>query len=208
MTQLHGAGRCQTRSMAASLYASSPVAEIVFAASMAAFVAGEVQQTVRARRRGTLSNPRDELVFRALFALGVLALPVGLALVPAADFGGVVAFVLGMVVLWAGIALRWWSFTTLGGLFTMVVQVSPGQRIVDRGPYRFVRHPSYTGLILAVLGCGVVLGNWAGVLLAVTLITAALVYRLLREERALSAASGAAYRDFARGRARLVPHVW
>lgn len=194
--------------MATPLYGSSVLAEAIFGASVVVFVAGEVQQTVRARRGGTRSSIRDELVFRVLFVLGVLALPAGLALVPSADFGGIAAFVIGLLVLWAGILLRWWSFAALGVLFTMVVKVSAGQQIVDRGPYHFVRHPSYTGLILAFLGCGIVLGNWAGAVVAVAIVTTALVYRLLREERALIAANGTAYLDYAQGRARLVPYIW
>lgn len=194
--------------MAAPLYGTSVLAEIIFGASMVVFVAGEVQQTLRGRHQGARSSVLDELVFRVIFVLGVLALPAGVALVPAADFGGIAAFVSGLVVLWAGILLRWWSFAALGGLFTMVVKASAAQQIVDRGPYHYVRHPSYTGLILVILGCGIVLGNWIGAVVAVVIITTGLIYRLLREERALIAASGRAYLDYARGRARLVPGIW
>ena len=79
---------------------------------------------------------------------------------------------------------------------------------MQRGPYRVVRHPSYTGLLIAFLGCGLMLGNWVGLLASLALILVAIVYRLRIEERALTATLGDAYRRFAATRARLVPFVW
>ncbi|WP_238384870.1 methyltransferase family protein [Segeticoccus rhizosphaerae] len=63
---------------------------------------------------------------------------------------------------WLGLLLRWWSFATLGRYFTTVVKTSADQVVVSRGPYRALRHPSYTGLLAAFLGCGLMLGNWVG----------------------------------------------
>jgi protein-S-isoprenylcysteine O-methyltransferase Ste14 len=186
----------------------SHVARITFDASVALFVAGELAQTLR-RRRNARGDVWPEVVFRVVFFAGVLILPAGRALVPAAQIGGGVAvFVLGGVVGWVGLLLRWWSFATLGSYFTTVVKTSPDQQIVDRGPYRVLRHPSYTGLLLAFLGCGLMLGNWVALAGSSPLMLAGLVYRLLGEERALFAAVGDTYLDFAKSRARLVPFVW
>jgi len=80
--------------------------------------------------------------------------------------------------------------------------------MVDRGPYRWVRHPGYTGLVMAFLGFSLMLGNWVGVVTSVILILAAVIYRLRGEERALVGARGAAYLDYAKGRARLLPFIW
>jgi protein-S-isoprenylcysteine O-methyltransferase Ste14 len=80
--------------------------------------------------------------------------------------------------------------------------------VVSRGPYRVLRHPSYTGLLAALLGCGLMLGNWVGTAASSLLILLALIYRLLREEQAMIDALGDAYLDFAKDRARLVPFVW
>ncbi|HAG61019.1 MAG TPA: hypothetical protein DEP82_05720 [Arthrobacter bacterium] len=101
-----------------------------------------------------------------------------------------------------------WSFAALGRLFTTVVKASADQPIVDRGPYRWVRHPGYTGLVMAFLGFSLMLGNWVGVVTSVILILAAVIYRLRGEERALVGARGAAYLDYAKGRARLLPFIW
>ena len=79
---------------------------------------------------------------------------------------------------------------------------------MDRGPYRVLRHPSYTGLLLVFLGVGVMAGNTAGAAGATGLLLIAVVYRIRIEERALVAALGDRYRHFAAHRARLVPFVW
>ena len=78
----------------------------------------------------------------------------------------------------------------------------------DRGPYRLLRHPSYTGLLCTCLGIGLALGNWVALLLAIVPTTIAIVYRIRVEERALLAGIGEPYRQFCATRARLIPHVW
>jgi protein-S-isoprenylcysteine O-methyltransferase Ste14 len=71
-----------------------------------------------------------------------------------------------------------------------------------------LRHPSYTGLLAALLGYGVMLGNWVVTCVSFLAVLLALILRLLREEHAMIVALGEAYTDFAKGRARLVPFVW
>jgi protein-S-isoprenylcysteine O-methyltransferase Ste14 len=148
------------------------------------------------------------MLFRAMFFGGILLLPAGRAVTPGATIGGPWLFALGVVIGWLGLLLRWWAFVTLGKYFTVVVTTSENQPVVDSGPYRVLRHPSYTGLLLAVAGCGLMLGNWVGTAGAVVVISIALIYRLRIEERALIAELGNRYRDFAASRARLIPHVW
>jgi protein-S-isoprenylcysteine O-methyltransferase Ste14 len=117
-------------------------------------------------------------------------------------------FVFGLVLMAAGIAIRQWAVALLGPLFTTDVRVHPGQAVVETGPYRWIRHPSYTGLSLIFLGVGVALGNWASLLALAVLPTVGLVVRVRVEERALLDGLGEPYRRFAASRARLVPGVW
>jgi protein-S-isoprenylcysteine O-methyltransferase Ste14 len=56
----------------------------------------------------------------------------------------------GVVVMWLGLALRIWAIAALGGAFRTTVEVEPGQTVVSTGPYRWIRHPSYAGLLLIV----------------------------------------------------------
>ncbi len=139
---------------------TSDLARLVFEVSAGAFAAGELFQVFHVRRGATRANLRAELVFRAIFFSGILLLPIGRAVVSPAGIGGGWWFALGAVIGWLGLLLRWWSFVCLGKYFTLVVKTSDEQPVVDRGPYRVLRHPSYTGLLLAVAGAGLMLGNW------------------------------------------------
>jgi protein-S-isoprenylcysteine O-methyltransferase Ste14 len=187
----------------------SASAAIVFDVSLTAFAAGELLQALRTRRGATRVDLRAETLFRATFFSGIALLPVGRAVIPGAAIGGGVwLFVLGLVIVWLGLLLRWWSFVTLGKYFTLVVKTSDDQPVVDRGPYRVLRHPSYTGLLLAVVGCGLTLGNWVSTAGAAGVVLIALIYRLRIEERAMTAALGNRYQDLAASRARLLPYVW
>jgi len=187
----------------------SDEARLVFELSVGAFVLGEFSQALRVRRGATRANLGAEALFRAMFFGGILLIPIGRAVVPnAAIGGGVWSFSLGVLIGWLGLLLRWWSFVILGKYFTVVLKTSEDQSVVDRGPYRLLRHPSYTGLLLALLGCGLIYENWISTAGSVAIVLAALVYRIRIEERALNAALGDRYSDFAAGRARLVPFLW
>jgi protein-S-isoprenylcysteine O-methyltransferase Ste14 len=120
----------------------------------------------------------------------------------------VVAGWCGLVLLLAARALRQWSFRTLGRYFTFTVQTSSDQTVVATGPYRFVRHPSYTALLLAAAAGGLYVGNWLSLLALVAAVAAGLAYRITVEERALTTDVGPAYRDYAATHKRLVPFVW
>jgi protein-S-isoprenylcysteine O-methyltransferase Ste14 len=184
-------------------------AVVVLSITATAFVAGELWQAFRLRRGVAPAGAVGEVLFRLLFFVGILLLPLGASVAPGAVIpDGVGTFVIGAVAGWLGLLLRWWCFVALGRYFTVVVKTTSDQVVVERGPYRFLRHPSYTGLLLALLGCGVMLGNWVGTLAAFAVLLAAVVYRLRIEERALTASLGEDYRVFARQRARLVPFIW
>ena len=115
---------------------------------------------------------------------------------------------LGLIFLLAGIALRLWSFQTLGRYFTFTVQTSSDQPVIAEGPYQVIRHPGYAGLLLAIIGVGFFLGNWVSAMGLPLLVTAGLAYRIRVEERALLQALGDTYRDYAATRKRLVPLLW
>ena len=188
-----GDGRCHACRVAATPYIQqSHGAVVVLSISVVAFSAGELLQVFRLRRGVAHVSAVGEVLFRLLFFVGILLLPLGASVAPGAVVpGGVVAFVVGAVAGWLGLLLRWWCFVVLGRYFTVVVTTASDQVVVDRGPYRFLRHPSYTGLLLALLCCGVMVGNWVGTLAAFAVLLAAVVYRLRMEERA-----------------RLVPFIW
>jgi protein-S-isoprenylcysteine O-methyltransferase Ste14 len=116
--------------------------------------------------------------------------------------------VVGVVVMWLGLALRAWAIVALGASFRTTVEVDPGQPVVARGPYRWIRHPSYTGLLLIVAGFGLAAGSWLSFAACLLLPLPAIVHRIHVEEAELEHVLGDAYRGYASGRARLVPRVW
>ena len=119
-----------------------------------------------------------------------------------------VAFAIGLVILVAGLVLRGWSVKTLGSYFTAAVKVSIDQPVVSAGPYRVLRHPSYTGLLLAMTGVGLASANWVSLIGMTVLPLAGLLWRIRAEERALLATLGDPYRAYAAQHKRLVPLVW
>ena len=118
------------------------------------------------------------------------------------------AYGVGVLVFVLGLALRWYAILHLGRFFTVDVAIASDHRVVDDGPYRWVRHPSYTGAIVAFAGFGICLGNWLSLALLVVLVGWAFARRIVVEEAALTAALGDAYRAYAARTRRLVPGVY
>lgn len=115
---------------------------------------------------------------------------------------------IGVGVLCAGAALRYWAVRTLGRFFTVTVEVGEGHELVDDGPYALLRHPSYTGMLTVYLGVGIALDSWSSIVAVLALPTAAVVNRIAREEAMLRGRLGGAYDAYANRTKRLVPGVW
>ena len=114
----------------------------------------------------------------------------------------------GLVVLAAGVALRTWAIVTLGRLFKFVVVIQDGHRVVTSGPYRLLRHPSYTGGLGAFLGAGIALDSWLSILALVFIPLLAVLVRIHLEEAELATAPGPEYTRYASRTHRLVPGLW
>ncbi len=132
--------------------------------------------------------------FEPLFHLG----PTAMASLYAA---GIALFV-------SGLALRWYAVGYLGRWFTYDVAIAADHRVVDTGPYRLIRHPAYTGSLMAFLGLGLCGGNLVGLAVLVTPIALAFLRRIAVEEGALAAALGPAYTAYMGRTRRLVPFVY
>jgi protein-S-isoprenylcysteine O-methyltransferase Ste14 len=117
-----------------------------------------------------------------------------------------VVFLVGLLLMIAGMVLRWYSIRVLGNSFTCEVATRPGQQVVEAGPYQWVRHPSYTGSLLTVLGMLLCLCNVVS-LAALIVAVAGYANRIRVEERALANDLGDPYRDYMRRTKRLIPFV-
>jgi protein-S-isoprenylcysteine O-methyltransferase Ste14 len=116
--------------------------------------------------------------------------------------------VVGVIVMWLGLAIRGWAIATLGSAFRTTVEVDPGQAVVSTGPYKRVRHPSYSGLLLIVAGFGLAVGNWLALAICLVLPLPAVLRRITVEEAELSRVLGDPYREYQTHTDRLIPGVW
>lgn len=197
--------------MTRSLVLREPLAAALFFASLAAWAGFEGSLVLRDLRAGIRRPPASDrnsgLLGVALGGAGLLgALAVGLhPLLPLPPRGALAA---GLGVLWAGLALRIWAVRTLGTFFRLVVLVQDGHRVIQDGPYRLVRHPSYTGVILVCLGAGLAVGDAGAAMLSGSCMLVGLLPRIRFEEAALEHSLGESWRAYAASRARLLPGVW
>ncbi len=117
-------------------------------------------------------------------------------------------FALGIAVWLGGIVFRMVSIRILGRFFTTDVAIARDHRIVEQGPYRWLRHPSYLGGLLAQVGFGMTMTNWLAMLLPVCCLAAAYAYRIPIEEQALVRGLGPDYSDYMRRTWRLIPFIY
>lgn len=189
-----------------------PVLSTPFVVSLFCWFALEVTLVVRdlVRRKAGLHRDRGTRAIVALSLIGSIFIGIILPRwVPALDTPAPRAFATaGFLVIWAGLVTRVWAVVTLGRSFSTFVQADAGQAIVTRGPYRWARHPSYTGLLLIALGFGLGAGNWLSLLICAVVPVLGLLPRIAVEESELTRVLGDRYRSYQRTTRRLVPGLW
>jgi protein-S-isoprenylcysteine O-methyltransferase Ste14 len=122
--------------------------------------------------------------------------------------GGWVTVAAGLIVAALGMGFRIWAILTLGKLFTFVVAIQDDHKVVVRGPYRVLRHPSYTGALVGFLGIGIALDNGLAMATIVLIPLAGVLVRIWYEETRLIKEFGPQYCEYAARTRRLVPGVW
>lgn len=120
--------------------------------------------------------------------------------------GGVSGFGLALMV--AGVGLRVWAMRVLGEYYTRTLRTAQQQNLVDRGPYRVIRHPGYLGVLMLWVGAGLATANWMATLLIALVMFVAYHYRIQSEEQMLAATFGEQYRQYAGRTRRLIPFVF
>jgi protein-S-isoprenylcysteine O-methyltransferase len=191
------------------VFQSQPL-RVLYATLLILFVAGELALIIRRRaRQGRVAADRGffGLALLTLWASNLLAVTC-LRLFPAAAFGSPLTSEVGLALLLSGILLRWWSIKQLGRFFTLDVAIAADQRVVETGPYKFIRHPSYTGFLLVIAGIGLCFGNAASLVVLVLPVVILLTRRIPLEEAALSSGLGEAYRSYMKRTKRLIPGVY
>ena len=170
---------------------SSGTESLLFAIAFFGWIASEIigamiLPRLRRHREGTTLEIKDRqsglVVVFGLIAAVYLAFGLslaGIALLP--DW----LFYLGIALMVLGIFLRQWSIALLGVFFSTLVSVQEGQTIIRKGPYRYLRHPSYTGAIMIFTGIGLAILSWGAVLVLLAASFAVYGYRIRIEEKAL-----------------------
>ncbi|GAM48469.1 isoprenylcysteine carboxyl methyltransferase [Nocardia seriolae] len=180
------------------------------------WMAFEIALRVRDRLRGTGSTAGDGHTRLAIFLLLAAAMTVASCagiLLPADSplrFPGPALpwQVVGVTLMWLGLFLRGWAIAVLGKHFRTTVEVDADQPVITTGPYRWIRHPSYTGILLLTLGFGLAADNYLSLVLTTVIPAYALLRRITLEERTLVSTLGAPYETYRHTTKRLVPGLW
>ena len=165
-----------------------------------------------AKRRGQRNEAADAGSLRLIWVVVGVSIVAAFSLAKAFPGGRfpnlAVVRTAGLAIFILGAALRWYAIFYLGRYFTVDVRVTGDQHVVDTGPYRFIRHPSYTGAFMQFIGFALCIGNVWSVLMLMVPILLVFSYRIRVEERALDQGLGEAYENYRRRTKRLIPFVY
>lgn len=199
------------------LYDHNSLASFLYGLAYAVWLLSEatilVRTIARVGPRAHMESNRgqDRLSGPALIAGILVAVWIGSPLAQlfpgaAMTMARVLVFGLGFALALFGVAVRWHAIITLGRFFTMRVQTTADQQVIESGPYRLIRHPSYTGALITIFGVLLMSTNWLTLACFVIVIPGS-AYRIAVEERALVGELGDRYRSYMRHSKRLVPFL-
>lgn len=174
-----------------------------------------VRKSARKRRKlpgQETINPyarRDSALLASLIGMEIVLLVLHIVKVPVVrNFSfalppalRLVALVVGL----AGVCIIGWASLVLDGEFSATIELKEAHRLITAGPYRYVRHPIYSGFILLHLGVTLALANWLIMIAYNGGLMLLLMERIPREERVLHAYFGSKWDEYARNRGRFLP---
>jgi protein-S-isoprenylcysteine O-methyltransferase Ste14 len=176
------------------------------------WLAAELLMAVVTRTRrggGSLRDRGSMAVLWIAITASITACQWNKATHPATMFAGAQWLALAaLALLLAGLLVRGAAIYTLGSAFSVNVAIRDSQRICRRGLYRYLRHPSYTGMLIIFLAIGVHSRNWLSLAVVVAGPASALLYRIQIEEAALRDAFGAEYAAYCETTKRLLPWIY
>ncbi len=171
---------------------------------------GTFKQSAKAsRKNATVQDHSSMRILIGLFWFGVALNFLFGWLFPAAalSWHRTALFFIGVTLILLGVALRWYAILALGAYFTRDVAVSADQKVVQIGPYRFIRHPSYSGTFLTMLGVGLAMTNWASLVALLLCVFSGHLYRVRVEEKALIQTIGQPYVEYMYHTKRFIPWI-
>jgi protein-S-isoprenylcysteine O-methyltransferase len=117
-------------------------------------------------------------------------------------------FTIGIILILAGVGFRFWSVMTLGRFFHLKIVIQEKHQLITSGPYRYLRNPSYTGVILTFIGFGIGIGNWLSLIILFARGLATFARRILFEDMALSKRFGHEYEAYQKKTWAIIPFIW
>src|SRR5438034_7985455 len=163
----------------------------------------------RLRRRGGATRVKRDrgsgaLIIFTVFLSIILALSLGYASVgPLPDW----VFYPGIFLMLLGVVVRQWAIAVLGRFFSLTVRVAEDHRVVVKGPYRLVRHPSYTGVLITFIGLALAVQSSGALLVLLVVFGVSYGYRMRVEERVLLSELGQDYAEYVKRTRRLIPFL-
>lgn len=186
-----------------------PYALLFWAAFVWAFAS---EFRIAARRGEGWAMPQDANSKRVLMLAQIVGMDAAFAIALTVPFGALpypmFCFWVGVIALIAGSLLRRHCRRMLGSSFTGTVIVNADHTVVERGAYRYIRHPSYTAAVVMFFGIGAALANWISLITLLVPVIIGFLYRVNVEERALVAVIGEPYRSYVRRTKRFVPFLF
>jgi len=112
---------------------------------------------------------------------------------------------IGSLIFLAGIVLRQWAIAILGRYFSSFIGVQKDQPIIEKGPYRAIRHPAYSGIFMAFIGIGLAFQSWGAVVINLLVFGLIFGHRIRTEEKMLILELGTPYEDYIHRTKRIIP---
>jgi protein-S-isoprenylcysteine O-methyltransferase Ste14 len=193
------------------------VFEVVNFSVLGGFLASEILINVSRRGgKGSADRRSGRVTNARIVAVGGASIVVGIAIGFAAKFMDIrwlfapnyFISSLGLLLIVIGVVIRWSAVRTLDKYFTVDVSILGDHKLIRTGLFKYVRHPSYLGLLIAVLGLGVTMVNWLSTLVMLVPHAIVIVMRINEEEQALQQRFGSDYVDYRAHTRRLIPGVY
>ncbi len=162
----------------------------------------------RLRGRGATRVRRD----RGSGALIIFTVFISIGLALSFGYAGVVVlphwvFYPGIFLMLLGVLVRQWAIAVLGRFFSLSVRVVEDHRVVTKGPYRLVRHPSYTGVLITFIGLALAVQSLGALLVLLGVFSLSYGYRIRVEEKTLLSELGQDYASYMKRTKRLIPYL-
>jgi len=184
---------------------------VLFDATYFVWIASELFGAVlipRLRGRGATKVRRD----RGSMALILFTVWISLTVALYFGYGGIGAlpkwvFYPGIFLMLLGVVIRQWAIAVLGRFFSFHVRVVEDHRVVDKGPYRLVRHPSYTGVLITFIGLSLAVQSLGALLVLQAVFIVSYGYRMKVEEKTLLTELGYNYVNYMKRTKRIIPYL-